>query len=262
MAGRSVVVRPSLERREDGPIDLGRQVGATEDHGASRAPERLVRGGGDHIGVRRGVRMRPCHHEACYVGDVRQEVGVHLVGDLAEGLEVEQPGIRGGAGDDDAGPLASRHVAHGVVVDEVGLGVHRVLNGAVEAGGEAHLPAVGEVPAVRQAEPHDRLAGLQQAVVDRHVGRRARVGLDVGVIHVEEGLGPLLHQLFQPVDVALPFVVALSRVALRVLVGEDGAHSLHYRRRGVVLGRDEAQGLELVPLLLPDQGVNLRIGLL
>ena len=110
-----------------------------------------------------------------------------------------------------------------------------------------------------EAQPHDRVAGLEQGVVDGHVRRRPGVGLDVGVIDAEEALCPRDGYLFHLVDVLLALVIALAGVALGVLVHEDRAHGLQHRRRGVVLGRDEPHGLGLVLLLCLDQGVYLGI---
>jgi len=201
-------------------------------------------------------------HEAGDVGDVGHEVGADFLRDLADELEVEKPRVGGGPRDDDLGPLPPGHLAHLVVVDEVSDGVDRVLDGAPEAGRGAYLPAVSEVAAVRQGEAHDRVPGLEEGVIDGEVRRRARVGLHVGVVHVEQGLGPLDDQVFQLVGVALALVVALPRIAFRVLVHEDRAQGFHDGGGGVVFGRDEADGIGLVLLFLADEGIYLGVCLL
>jgi hypothetical protein len=43
--------RPALVSREDGSVNCGRFVGSRKDHAAARPTQRLVRGGGDVIGV-------------------------------------------------------------------------------------------------------------------------------------------------------------------------------------------------------------------
>ena len=58
----------------------------------------------------------------------------------------------------------------------------------VELAREVERMPVRQVAAVRQVHPEDRVARLQQREVDRHVGLRARVRLDVGVLGAEERL--------------------------------------------------------------------------
>ena len=53
-----------------------------QDHAAPGAPEGLVGGGGDHVGIGHGGGVEPGGHQAGDVGHVHEEVGPHLVGDL------------------------------------------------------------------------------------------------------------------------------------------------------------------------------------
>ena len=70
--------------------------------------------------------------------------------------------------------------------------------------------------------------------------------------HVAEGGAP--GQLLGLVDDLVAAVVALARVALGVLVGEDGAGGLHHRRRGEVLRGDQLHGAVLpLPLGVDDR---------
>ena len=64
---------------------------------------------------------------------------------------------------------------------------------------------------MRELEPHQRVAGLQQRVVDGGVRLRARVRLDVGVLGAEQRLGPVDRELLGDVDVLAAAVVALAR---------------------------------------------------
>ena len=206
--------------------------------------------------------MRAGDDQAGDVRDVGEEVGADLLRDLAERLEVEQPRVGRRAADDDLRARLLRQRAHGVVVDELRLPVDRVLHGVIEPRGEVDVPAVRQVAAVGQAEPHDRVAGLEQRVVDGHVRGRARVRLDVGVVDLEQALRARDRQLLERVDVALALVVALAGVALGVLVGQDRSQRLEHRRRGVVLRRDEAHRLGLIALLRLDEREDFGIGLL
>ncbi len=62
--------------------------------------------------------------------------------------------------------------------------------------------------------------GLEQSGVPPQIGHRARVGLDVGVIGLEDFLGPFLGEFLDQVGDLLAFVVAFAGVALGVLVGQ------------------------------------------
>ena len=63
---------------------------------------------------------------------------------------------------------------------------------------------------MRQREAHDRVAGLEQRVVDGGVGLRAGVRLDVGVLGAEERLRAVDRELLGDVDVLAAAVVALA----------------------------------------------------
>ena len=79
--------------------------------------------------------------------------------------------------------------------------------------------------------PEDGVARLDGGEVYAHVGLAARMGLDVGVVRAEEGLGPLAREVLGHVDELAAAVVALARIALGVLIGEDRARGLHHRAR-------------------------------
>ena len=119
---------------------------------------------------------------------------------------------------------------------------------------------MAEVAAVRQREAHDRVAGLQQRVVDGGVRLRARVRLHVGVLGAEQRLGAVDRELLDHVDVLAAAVVALARIALGVLVRQHAALALEDRLGHEVLRRDHLQrpllALELVADRLRDLGVD------
>ena len=111
-----------------------------------------------------------------------------------------------------------------------------------------------------EPQPEHRVADVEHRVVGGHVGLRAGVRLDVGVLGAEEGLGALDGDALDLVDDLAAAVVALARVALGVLVGEHRADGLHDRRPGEVLRRDElelvALAVGLAPHQLGDRGVD------
>ena len=117
--------------------------------------------------------------------------------------------------------LVGRRDAVGDEVVELAAGVDRA--------------AVGEVAALVEAQAEHRVARLEQREVHAHVGVGAGVGLDVGVVGTEEGLGPLDGDGLDLVDDLVAAVVALARIALGVLVGEHRAGGPQHGRRGEVL---------------------------
>ncbi len=95
--------------------------------------------------------------------------------------------------------------------------------------------------------------GLQEREVDGEVRGRARVRLHVGVVGAEQRLRAVDAELLDLVDVLLALVVALARVALAVLVGEDRAGGGEHRARDVVLRGDQPDRIALAALFLGDQ---------
>src|SRR5205814_10178729 len=92
-----------------------------------------------------------------------------------------------------------------------------------------------------ELHPHELVARLEQGEVHRHVGGGPRVGLDVGVLGAEQLLAPRAGRLLDLVDDVVATVVALARVALGVLVGEDRPRGLENLARSEVLGRDQLE---------------------
>ena len=79
------------------------------------------------------------------------------------------------------------------------------------------------------------------------------------MLAAEQLLGAVAGQVFNHVGIVLPAVVAPSRIALRILVGEDGAQHSQNFRISIVLGRDKLDA-GLLAFLLPNERVeNLGI---
>ena len=55
--------------------------------------------------------MAPGGHQAGHVGHVHEQIGPHLVGDVGEGLVVDDPGVGGGAGHDHPGAALAGQIA-------------------------------------------------------------------------------------------------------------------------------------------------------
>ena len=92
-----------------------------EDRPGRGAPQGLVGGEGDDVGVGDGRRVGAAGDEAGDVGGVDDEQRADLVGDGPEGGEVDDARVGGGPGDDGLGPLGGGQVGDLVVVEDLGL---------------------------------------------------------------------------------------------------------------------------------------------
>ena len=127
-----------------------------------------------------------------------------------------------------------RESLHLIVVDGA-VGLQTVLKRLEELAGKIHLGAVGEVTALIQAHAEYGVAGVQQREVNRGIGLRPGVGLNVGVSRAKQLLGPLDRQGFGDVDELAAAVIALAGVTLGVLVGKHRTLGFENPRTGVVL---------------------------
>ena len=124
---------------------------------------------------------------------------------------------------------------------------HAVADELVELAREVQLHAVRQVAAVGQVEPQHRVARLERGEVDRLVGLRAAVRLDVGVLGAEELLGPVAGEVLDHIDVLAAAVIPPAGIALGILVGQHAADRLHHRGAGVVFAGDHLQPVLLAP---------------
>ena len=227
LASNDVLEGATLPTGEHRLVDGCRMLGLGEDAATARAAQGLVRGEGDHIGVRHRVGVRTTGDEA---GDVRRVEHQHrsrFVGDGLERFGVEPARVARGAGHDELGPMLQRKVTHLLHIDSFVARRHFVGHEVVELAAGVHRRTVGEVPTVIEAEAEHRVAGLEQCLVDTHVGVGAAVRLHVGMVGTEQCLHALDGQRLDLVDDGIAAVVALARVALGVFVGEGTAHGTH-----------------------------------
>ena len=258
-----VLERPALLPGEHRRVDLlGVLLLAQDDPGAGTA-ERLVGGRGDDVGAvldRAGVQ--PGGDETGEVGHVDHQQRADLVGDLAKAREVELARIGRPARQQQLRTALAGDAGDLVHVDQAAVAVDLVGGDLIQPAGDVDLHAVGEVAAVGEREPHDRVPRLEQRVVDGGVGLRAGVRLDVGVLGPEQRLGAVDGQLLGDVHPLAAAVVAAARVALGVLVGEHRALAFEHRPRDEVLRGDHLErallALELAAQDLGDLRIDLR----
>ena len=240
LAGDDVHERAALRTGEHRGVDLLEELlGVRQDEAAARAAQRLVAGRRRDVGVRHGAGMRARGNEAGDVGHVHHEVGAHLMRDLGHAREVNRAGIGGSAADDDLRANLLRLFKKRVVVDDLGHGIDAVGFRMVELAREVCRAAVGEVAAVVEAHTQNGVAGLDQREVRRQVRVRTGMGLDVRELRAVELAGAIAREIFHDVDLLATAVIALARIAFRVLVGEHATHGLHDSRTSEVLRSDE-----------------------
>ncbi len=111
-----------------------------------------------------------------------------------------------------------------------------------------------------QSHPHKGIAGLQEGVEDRHIGLRAGMGLYIRIGAAEQLFRAFPRKILDLIDALASAVIAVPRIAFRVLVGQHAAKRGHHGLAGPVLGCDQLQmGILPVDLRL-NQSCNLRVG--
>ncbi len=262
LGGDDMLQRTALGAGEHGGVDLLVQVVViAQDHAASGAPQCLVGGGGHHIGVGDGGGMDAGGHQTRNVGHVHHQIGAHRVGDLPELGKVQGTGIGAGPRQDQLGTALLGDGHHLLVVDGLRVVGHTIGDDVEIFARDVHRAAVAQMAAVGQIHAEHRVAGLQQGEECRQIGIGTGVGLDVGVRTAEQLTGPLPRQLLRHVHGIAAAVIPLSGIALRILVGETGAHGQQDSLADDVLGGDQLDVVLLpVEFLLnrcPHLGVRL-----
>ena len=118
---------------------------------------------------------------------------------------------------------------------------------------------VRQVSAMREVQAENRVAGLDERRVRRHVGRRAGVRLHVGVLGSEELLGAVARQVLHHVGELASAVVALAGIAFGVLVGEHRAGGFEHGLADEVLRGDQLQPFVLAALFVGNGFCDCRI---
>ena len=247
--------RSALDTREDGAVDRLTIGFLTEDHTAARPAQGLVRGGGHNIRVGDGGGMLTCSDQACDVRHVYDQICAHFVCDAAEGGEVDDARVGGSACHDGLWMKLFGLLFHVIVID-IAVLVHAVVNKVVHPSGEADRCAVRQMSAVVQIHGQHRVAGLKQGKVGRHVCAGTAVGLYVGVFCAEQLLGKTDCFTFHLIDDLAAAIVPRTGVALGILVGQYAAHCRKHGGGNEVLGCDQFQTVVLSVLFQLDQFRN------
>jgi hypothetical protein len=237
-------------------------VGARQDHAAARPAQRLVGGGRDHVCNRQRVWILACGHQAGDVRHVDEQQRADLIGNGAKAREIQHARIGRKTRHDHLRLVLQRQRLDLLVVDQPGVGAHAVLKCMKQLAGEVDLGAVCQVTTVVQAHAENHVARRQQCQVHRRVGLRPRVRLHVGVVGAEQFLRTIDRQLLGDVDELTAAVVALARVAFRVLVGHRRTLRLQHPRTGVILRGDELDVILLALPLAVERALEFRVDIL
>ena len=194
------------------------------------------------------------------VGHVGHHQRADLVGHGADAGEVDDARVGAGPDDDELRLVRAGLRRQLVVVEPLVVLAHAVRHDVEVLAREVQRVAVGQVAAVGEVHAEDRVAGLQDGQKHRHVGLRARMRLDVGVLGAEQRLGAVDGQRLDDVHVLAAAVVALAGVAFGVFVREDRAGGLENRRADEVLRGDQFQAGILPFDFVPDGVRHLGVG--
>ncbi len=178
--------------------------------------------------VRERIRMHPAGHEPGEMRHVHHEMGAHTVRDFAEAPKVDDARIGRAAGNDHLGPMLLRKPRHFVHVDAMIVAPHPIRHRLEPFAGNIDWRPMGQVPAGSKIEPQKRVARLHQRHERRRIGGSPRMGLHVGIRAAEQLCDPLDGQRFGNIDVLATAVIAPSRQALGILVGEHRALCLEH----------------------------------
>ena len=192
--------------------------------------------------------------------DVGHDESARGVGRRPHRREVDRARVGRGADHDDLRLRLHGQPHELLVVDALVVLADAVGHDVEVLAGEVERVAVGEVPAVGEVHPEDRVPGLAGRHVDGGVGLGARVGLHVRVVRAEDLLRAGDREALHHVHELAAAVVAPAGVALRVLVREDRAERLEHRLGDEVLGGDHLE-LAALPLgLVADGFRHLGVG--
>ena len=275
LGGDHMLERTALDAREDAGVEDGAhlldfalrggesprvvEILAHQDDAAARSAEGLVGGGSDDVRVLDRVFQETGGDEAGGMGHVDPEDGAHLVGDLAHAFVVPLAGVGGGAADDELGLALEGLALHLVIVHAAGFRIQAIGHRLVQDAGGVHGRAVGEVSAHGQVQAHEHVPGTEDGHRDGHVGLGAGVGLDIGIFRIVELAETVDGDLLDLVHHFAAAVVTLAGVALRILVGADGAHGGHHLVGNVILRGDELEAGRLAVFFFLDEIEDLEV---
>ena len=196
------------------------EVLAHEDHAAARTAEGLVGCGGDDMRVFQRIVEQSGGNQTGGVSHVDHEDGAYLIGNLTHAGIIPFTRIGARAAHNQLGMCAVGYFGHLVVINEAGVLLHIVTYGIEHKAREINRASVAQVTAVIQVHTHEGVARTEHRHEHRHVGLRARVGLHIGILGIEDSLQTVDGEVFGLVHNLAAAIVAVAGIAFGILVGK------------------------------------------
>jgi hypothetical protein len=117
-------------------------------------------------------------HKARDVRNVCQQYGTHFVSNASKRRKVNCAGIGTGPTDDQLWFLTKGDRTNPIHVNPPGV-IQGVVNRPVQLSRTVDWRAMGEVSTMREIKPKEGISGIECSEVDRSVGLRSRVGLNI-----------------------------------------------------------------------------------
>lgn len=190
---------------------------------------------------------------------IDKQIGVRLVRNLPQARKINDSRISGCAGEDHARFALHRKTFHFIIINRFGFRGNTVGNDIEQLAGEVHRMSVGQMPAVVKTHGKNRVSGIEQGEVNRHVRLASGVRLDIRGLRAEKFAGALDRDLFHFIDELASAVVAPSRISFRILIRQDGTLCCADRGAGEVLGRNQLDAVILAFRLLVDPCGNFGV---
>ena len=202
--------------------------------------------------------MDPGGDQTRNVGHIDEKVSARLTGDVGKDVEPDLARVGRGSGDDHLRPVLLRERADLVVVD-IAVCIKPIGNHVVMLARKIDGRAVGQVSAVGQAHAQHGVSGFAEGEIDRLVGLRTRVGLNIGMLGAEQLAGAAAGDLLDDVNTLASAVVTFAGIALGIFVGEHRAHRGKHRRGDDIFARNQFDVPALAGQLPFHRRAHLRV---
>ena len=118
------------------------------------------------------------------------------------------------------------------------------------------------MPAMVEAHRQVCVTRIQHRQVNRHIGLRAGVWLNVGVVSSEEFAGTVSSNGFDDIDILAAAVISFFRVAFCIFVGQARTGCFHDCGAGVIFRRNQLEALFLTNFFGLNGGPDIGVSLL
>ena len=149
-------------------------------------------------------------------------------------------------------------LAHALVIDAAVI-INAVRNDVVENTGLIDRRTVGQVTTVVQAHAQNDIARLAQCLIDCHICLCTRMRLYIGKLCPKQLAYTCDCQVFYLIDALTATVVALARITLGVLIGQNRTHCSQNCFADDIFRSDELNITHLTVVLFSNHRTYFRI---